>query len=93
MDYQVSDFLSPNQWEADTQPCGHAGYARQPDIIIIQHFLMNVKSFLLSNLRFPVYIPQAKAWGFDGGVLNTGNNSRFRSIRLGPGASLINLSN
>ena len=68
MDYQVSDFLSPNQWEADTQPCGYAGYARQPDTIIGQHFLMNVKSFLYSN-PMPVYIPQAKAWGFDGGVL------------------------
>ena len=53
MDYQVSDFLSPNQWEADTQPCGYAGYARQPDTLIIQHFLMNVKSFLHSNPRFP----------------------------------------
>ncbi len=51
MDYQASDFLFPNQWEADTQPCGHAGYARQPDTIIIQHFLMNVKSFLFSNPR------------------------------------------
>ena len=68
MEYQVSDFLSPNQWGAGTQPCGYAGYARQPDTIIIQYFLVNVKSFLLSN-PMPVYIPQAKAWGFDGEVL------------------------
>ncbi len=45
MDYQVSDFLSSNQWEADTLPSGNADYARQPDTIIIQHFLMIVKSF------------------------------------------------
>ena len=69
MDYQASGFLSANQWEADTLPSGNADYVRQPDTIIIQHFLMNVKSFLFSN-PMPVYIPQAKAWGFNGGVLN-----------------------
>ena len=68
MDYQASGFLSPNQWEADTLPSGNADYVRQPDTTIIQHFLMNVKSFLFSN-SMPVYIPQAKAWGFDNGDL------------------------
>ena len=57
--------LSPNQWEADTQPIGYAGYVRQPDMSIIPHFYVNVKFIFHAN-PCAVYIPQAKAWGFDG---------------------------
>ena len=55
MDYQVSDFLSPNQWEADTQPCGHAGYARQPDTVdtqTLETFLQTQKD--ISEITFDV---------------------------------------
>ena len=63
-------YLSPTKWEADTSPSGNASYACQPDTIIILHFDRNVKSFLQVNLM-AVYIPQAKAWEFDGRMLKT----------------------
>ena len=63
--------LSASKWEASTLPRGNAWNACQPDIIIIRHFLSNVK-FVFPINPFAVYIPQAKAWGFDGGVLRNG---------------------
>jgi len=52
----------------DTLPRGNADYVGPTDIIIIPHFDESVKSFSTTN-PYAVYIPQAKAWGFDGGVL------------------------
>ena len=41
----------------------------QRDTIIILHFLWEYQVYFLIGC-FAVYIPQAKAWGFDGRVLN-----------------------
>ena len=50
---------------------GNADTICQPDSISIQHFWVNVKFNFSINPLVSVYIPQAKAWGFDGGVLKT----------------------
>ena len=58
--------LSPNQWEADTQPIGYAGYVRQPDTNIISHFYVNVKLVVLTQTLAPSTSRRLKHGGFDG---------------------------
>ena len=52
----------------DTLPSGNAKHVGPTDTLIILHFWVNVK-LELAFTPYAVYIPQAKAWGFDGGVL------------------------
>ena len=61
--------LSPSKWEASTLPRGNAWNARQPDTIIILHFLEKIK-FILTDKPNARLHPQPKGWGLVEGIAN-----------------------
>ena len=81
MDDQVSGII-PNQWEADTQPIGYAGYVRQPDTNIISHFYVNVKLVVLTQTLAPSTSRRLKHGDLTGSVKKWQRSHKIRMLSV-----------